>query len=70
MYVQSPCSPKHGCSEQDKQLETSLEELQDLLAKSSRSDQSCLTEKLKALQLVEEMIMAQEQLMSSRRDGE
>ena len=45
-------------------------ELQDLLAKSTRSDQSGLTEKLKALQLVEEMIMTQEKLMSNRRDGE
>lgn len=61
---------KRGLVEQDKLLETSLVELQDLLAKSSCSDQSGLTEKLKALQLVEELIMRQEDLIHTKRAGE
>ena len=51
-------------------METSLAELQHLLSKSSHAEQYGLTEKLKALQLVEKMIAAQEKQISSTRDGE
>lgn len=51
-------------------MEASLAELQSLLAKSSRGGKSGLAEKLKALQLVEELIMEQEKDMGTSREGE
>ncbi len=44
--------------------DASLSELESLL---SNMDQTGITEKMKALQLVEEMIASQEHLMASRR---
>ena len=50
-------------------LETSLSELESLLAESSGlSGHSGMVQKLKALQLVEQMIAAQEQTLGSKGD--
>ena len=49
----------------EKTTTTSLVELEGLLAQSSSSDHSGLISKLRALQLVEEMIAAQQELISA-----
>lgn len=53
----------------DKSMQVSISKLEDLLAKSSSTDHTGMVQKLKALQLVEQMIAAQEQLISQDRDG-
>jgi hypothetical protein len=58
-------------SSPDKAMQVSMSELEDLLAKSSSMDDTGMLQKLKALQLVEQMIATQEQLISRQeRDGE
>lgn len=46
-----------------------MRELESLLASSSGKDHSGMVQKLKALQLVEEMIATQEKLISGEGDG-
>ena len=53
----------------DSSARTSLSELEELLTKSASMNQSGLVQKLRALQLVEEMITVQEQRMGINGSG-
>ena len=48
----------------------SLGELQELLAKSSGSSQSSLADKLRALEMVEQLIVEQERAVMESSEGE